>query len=162
MSSPTLAATVAAVSAALSAAYLVYRSSLRARRSAGTISSSDNSSSSTAAAGDGSGSGDSSAASVCPPLGVCAGFVGLVGNTKLVRIDSVSSATGCDVLAKVEFQNPGGTSKDRIAVQIVADAEAAGLLTTGGTIVEGTSGSTGISLAFVARGMELRVETCRS
>ncbi len=54
--------------------------------------------------------------------------------------------------AKAEFQNPGGTSKDRVALQMILDAEAAGLLKPGGTVVEGTSGSTGISLAFMARG----------
>jgi hypothetical protein len=85
-------------------------------------------------------------------LPVCHGYLDLIGNTRLVRINSLSTATGCEVYAKTEFQNPGGTSKDRIAAHIVRDAERQGKLSRGGTIVEGTSGSTGISLAFVARG----------
>jgi hypothetical protein len=83
--------------------------------------------------------------------GVCSGWPDLVGNTPMVRVASLSAATGCTVLAKAEFMNPGGTSKDRVAVQIVRDAAAAGRLPPGGTIVEGTSGSTGISLAYMAR-----------
>lgn len=75
----------------------------------------------------------------------------MVGESKMVYIPSLSVATGCTVLAKVEFLGFGGTSKDRIAAQIVSDAEASGALRPGGVIVEGTSGSTGISLAFVAR-----------
>ncbi|CAK9033907.1 Cysteine synthase 2 (CS 2) (Cysteine synthase-like protein) (CSl) (O-acetylserine (thiol)-lyase 2) (OAS-TL 2) (O-acetylserine sulfhydrylase 2) [Durusdinium trenchii] len=68
----------------------------------------------------------------------------------MVRVGSLSTETGCEVLAKCEFLNPGGTSKDRIAKNIVLEAERDGLLKPGGTIVEGTSGSTGISLAQVA------------
>ncbi|CAK4692328.1 hypothetical protein LEN26_006219 [Aphanomyces euteiches] len=79
------------------------------------------------------------------------GHAGLIGNTPLVKIHSLSKATGCTILAKAENLNPGGSSKDRVAKGIVEDAEARGLLKPGGTIVEGTSGSTGISLALMAR-----------
>ncbi|CAH0485858.1 unnamed protein product [Peronospora farinosa] len=80
-----------------------------------------------------------------------AGFPGLVGNTPLVELTSLSKVTGCKILAKAEFLNPGGSSKDRVAKRIVEDAESRGLLKEGGTIVEGTSGSTGISLSLMAR-----------
>ncbi|KAF0684857.1 Aste57867_23202 [Aphanomyces stellatus] len=83
--------------------------------------------------------------------GIREGHAGLIGNTPLVQIPSLSKATGCLILAKAEFLNPGGSSKDRVAKGIIEDAEARGLLTPGGTIVEGTSGSTGISLALLAR-----------
>ncbi|EQC41797.1 cysteine synthase A [Saprolegnia diclina VS20] len=82
---------------------------------------------------------------------LCDGHSGLIGNTPLVKLKSLSAATGCTILAKAEFLNPGGSSKDRVAKGIVEDAEARGLLSPGGTIVEGTSGSTGISLALIAR-----------
>ncbi|RLN66729.1 hypothetical protein BBJ29_000047 [Phytophthora kernoviae] len=78
-------------------------------------------------------------------------FPGLVGNTPLVELISLSKATGCTILAKAEFLNPGGSSKDRVAKGIVEDAERRGLLKEGGTIIEGTSGSTGISLSLMAR-----------
>lgn len=74
-----------------------------------------------------------------------------VGQTPLVELRSLSALTGCRILAKLELLNPGGSIKDRVAWRAVLDAERAGLLRPGGTIVEGTSGSTGISLAFVAR-----------
>jgi cysteine synthase A len=82
------------------------------------------------------------------------GFVDLVGNTPLVRLNKVSDATGCEILGKCEFMNPGGSVKDRAALAIVLDAEEKGLLRPGGTIVEGTAGNTGIGLALVgnARG----------
>ncbi|KAJ0409744.1 hypothetical protein ATCC90586_001057 [Pythium insidiosum] len=79
------------------------------------------------------------------------GFAGLVGNTPIVELTSLSEATGCRILAKAEFMNPGGSSKDRVAKGLVEDAERRGLLREGGTIVEGTSGSTGISLSLMAR-----------
>jgi len=79
------------------------------------------------------------------------GFTGLIGNTPLVKVESLSRETQCEIYAKCEFLNPGGTSKDRVAKNIVLEAEKQGLLRPGGTIVEGTSGSTGISLAQVAR-----------
>ena len=74
----------------------------------------------------------------------------LIGNTPLVRLKGPSEATGCDIFGKCEFTNPGASVKDRAALSIVEDAEAKGLLTPGGTIVEGTAGNTGIGLALVA------------
>src|SRR5213595_3373818 len=76
---------------------------------------------------------------------------GLVGNTPLVRLRSVTRGIpGATVLAKVEYFNPGGSVKDRIALRMVAAAEASGALRPGGTIVEPTSGNTGVGLAIVA------------
>ncbi|MFO1048183.1 MAG: cysteine synthase A [Geminicoccaceae bacterium] len=77
------------------------------------------------------------------------GFVDLVGNTPLLRLNKVSDATGCEILGKCEFLNPGGSVKDRAALAIIGDAEEKGLLRPGGTIVEGTAGNTGIGLALV-------------
>ncbi|KAI9221011.1 cysteine synthase [Blastocladiella britannica] len=79
-----------------------------------------------------------------------AGFPGAVGNTPLIRLKSVSEATGCNILGKAEFMNPGGSVKDRAALWLVQDAENRGLVGPGGTIVEGTAGNTGIGLAHVA------------
>jgi cysteine synthase A len=78
----------------------------------------------------------------------------LIGNTPLVRLKGASDATGCEILAKCEFMNPGASVKDRAALAIVTDAEERGLLQPGGVIVEGTAGNTGIGLALVgnARG----------
>lgn len=73
----------------------------------------------------------------------------LVGNTPLVRLKGPSEATGCEILGKCEFMNPGGSVKDRAAKFIIEDAEARGLLQPGGTIVEGTAGNTGIGLALI-------------
>jgi cysteine synthase A len=78
------------------------------------------------------------------------GFIGAIGNTPLIRLERASKATGCEILGKAEFMNPGGSVKDRAALAIVEDAEAKGLLKPGGTIVEGTAGNTGIGLALVA------------
>jgi cystathionine beta-synthase len=75
----------------------------------------------------------------------------LVGNTPLVRLNSVTAGIAATVLAKVEYLNPGGSSKDRIATRIIDAAERDGLLLPGGTIVEPTSGNTGIGLALVAQ-----------
>jgi len=82
------------------------------------------------------------------------GFVGTIGNTPLIRLRKASEATGCEILGKAEFLNPGGSVKDRAALQMVLDAEEKGLLRPGGIIVEGTAGNTGIGLALVgnARG----------
>jgi cysteine synthase A len=77
------------------------------------------------------------------------GFTAAVGNTPLIRLNSVSEATGCDILGKAEFLNPGGSVKDRAALYIINDAEAKGLLKPGGTVVEGTAGNTGIGLAHI-------------
>jgi cysteine synthase len=74
----------------------------------------------------------------------------LIGNTPLVRLNGPSDATGCEILGKCEFANPGASVKDRAALYIVQDAEANGTLKPGGTIVEGTAGNTGIGLALVA------------
>src|SRR3982750_1912545 len=75
----------------------------------------------------------------------------MIGNTPLVRLHSVTEGITATVLAKVEYFNPGGSVKDRIALRMVEDAEAAGLLGPGGTIVEPTSGNTGVGLALVAQ-----------
>jgi cysteine synthase A len=77
------------------------------------------------------------------------GFVGTVGNTPLIRLNSFSEATGCEILGKAEFLNPGGSVKDRAALYIIQDAEQKGLLKPGGTVVEGTAGNTGIGLAHI-------------
>jgi cysteine synthase len=77
------------------------------------------------------------------------GFVDTVGNTPLIRLNSVSEATGCNILGKAEFLNPGGSVKDRAALYIIQDAEQKGLLQPGGTVVEGTAGNTGIGLAHI-------------
>ncbi len=81
---------------------------------------------------------------------VAASVLELVGNTPLVRLNKLPKAGGASVLAKVESLNPGGSVKDRIAVSMVEDAERRGLLKPGSTIVEPTSGNTGIGLAMVA------------
>jgi cysteine synthase A len=82
-------------------------------------------------------------------MGITQGFVGTVGHTPLIRLRGVSAETGCEILGKAEFMNPGGSVKDRAARAIVADAEARGELPPGGTVVEGTAGNTGIGLAHV-------------
>ena len=82
------------------------------------------------------------------------GFAGAVGNTPLIRLAKLSEETGCEILGKAEFLNPGGSVKDRAALYIVEDAERRGTLKPGGTVVEGTAGNTGIGLAHIcaARG----------
>lgn len=82
------------------------------------------------------------------------GFTQAVGRTPLIRLRQASESTGCTILGKAEFMNPGGSVKDRAALYIVLDAEARGELRPGGLIVEGTAGNTGIGLALVgnARG----------
>ncbi|MGB7442345.1 MAG: cysteine synthase A [Coleofasciculaceae cyanobacterium] len=82
-------------------------------------------------------------------MDIKAGFVGTVGNTPLIRINSFSDQTGCEILGKAEFLNPGGSVKDRAALYIIEDAEKNGLLKPGGTVVEGTAGNTGIGLAHI-------------
>lgn len=77
------------------------------------------------------------------------GFIGTVGNTPLIRLNSFSDETGCEILGKAEFLNPGGSVKDRAALYIIKDAEEKGLLKPGGTVVEGTAGNTGIGLAHI-------------
>ena len=78
------------------------------------------------------------------------GFLDTVGNTPLIRLERWSDQTGCEILGKAEFLNPGGSVKDRAALAIVLDAEKRGVLRPGGVIVEGTAGNTGIGLALVA------------
>jgi cysteine synthase A len=82
------------------------------------------------------------------------GFVGAIGNTPLLRLRAPSAASGCEILGKAEFMNPGGSVKDRAAAAMVEAAEERGELPPGGTVVEGTAGNTGIGLAHVcnARG----------
>jgi cysteine synthase len=82
------------------------------------------------------------------------GFADAVGNTPLIRLNRLSDETGCEILGKAEFMNPGGSVKDRAAKAIVEDAERSGKLKPGGTVVEGTAGNTGIGLAHIcnARG----------
>jgi cysteine synthase A len=88
------------------------------------------------------------------PVPIRQGFVGTVGNTPLIRLRRLSEETGCEILGKAEFLNPGGSVKDRAALFIVEDAERRGALKPGGTVVEGTAGNTGIGLAHIcaARG----------
>jgi cysteine synthase len=86
--------------------------------------------------------------------GITSGFVGAVGNTPLIRLNALSEQTGCEILGKAEFMNPGGSVKDRAALGILLEAEEQGLLQPGGTVVEGTAGNTGIGLTHLcnARG----------
>ena len=79
-----------------------------------------------------------------------------IGHTPLIELQAASKATGCRILGKAEFMNPGGSVKDRAALAIVRDAEAKGLLKPGGVIVEGTAGNTGIGLALVANALGYR------
>lgn len=77
------------------------------------------------------------------------GFTGTIGATPLIRLPRVSRETGCEILGKAEFLNPGGSVKDRAAMGIVDAAEAAGELQRGGTVIEGTAGNTGIGLTHI-------------
>ena len=81
------------------------------------------------------------------------GFVETIGNTPLIRLRKWSEETGCEILGKAEFLNPGGSVKDRAALAIIRDAEAKGQLQPGGVIVEGTAGNTGIGLALVGQAL---------
>ncbi len=74
-----------------------------------------------------------------------------IGNTPLIRLKRLSEETGCEILGKAEFQNPGGSVKDRAALYVIKEAEEKGLLRPGGTVIEGTAGNTGIGLAHVCR-----------
>ncbi|CAK7219703.1 Cysteine synthase 2 [Sporothrix curviconia] len=95
-----------------------------------------------------------------PP--VADGIGGCIGDTPMVRIRSLSEITGCEILAKAEFLNPGGSPKDRVALSVIRAAEARGLLVPyrGDTVYEGTSGSTGISIATLARALGYRAHIC--
>jgi len=79
-----------------------------------------------------------------------------IGNTPLIRLNAASKATGCEILGKAEFMNPGQSVKDRAALYIIKAAVASGALKPGGTIVEGTAGNTGIGLALVGASMGFR------
>ncbi len=81
------------------------------------------------------------------------GLVDSIGNTPLIRLKAASEATGCEILGKAEFLNPGQSVKDRAALYIIKDAVARGALKPGGTIVEGTAGNTGIGLALVGNAL---------
>ncbi|CAH2599225.1 Cysteine synthase [Rhodovastum atsumiense] len=96
--------------------------------------------------------GQSPHITVAPPI--ADDLAAAIGNTPLIRLRRASEATGCAILAKAEFMNPGGSVKDRAALAILRDAERRGLLKPGGTVVEGTAGNTGIGLTLVgnARG----------
>ena len=82
------------------------------------------------------------------------GFIEAIGNTPLIRLQAASAATGCEIIGKAEFMNPGGSVKDRAAWWMIREAEQSGNLPAGGTVVEGTAGNTGIGIAHIcnARG----------
>jgi cysteine synthase A len=87
---------------------------------------------------------------------ICKDVIGAIGNTPLIKLRRASEITGCTILGKAEFMNPGGSVKDRAALAIVRDAINRGKLQPGGTIVEGTAGNTGIGLALVANALGFR------
>ena len=87
---------------------------------------------------------------------IAASVLDLIGDTPLIRLRQASEATGCEILGKAEFLNPGQSVKDRAALWIIRDAERRGTLKPGGRIVEGTAGNTGIGLAMVARALGYR------
>src|SRR6202047_2806625 len=84
------------------------------------------------------------------------GIIEAIGNTPLIKLERVSAATGCTILGKAEFMNPGQSVKDRAALFIIEDAVEKGALRPGGVIVEGTAGNTGIGLALVGNAMGFR------
>ncbi len=83
-------------------------------------------------------------------------IIGAIGNTPLIKLKKASEITGCNILGKAEFMNPGQSVKDRAALYIIRAAEANGSLRPGGTIVEGTAGNTGIGLALVANALNYK------
>ncbi|MBD9526935.1 MULTISPECIES: cysteine synthase A [Paracoccus] len=87
---------------------------------------------------------------------ICPDLASAIGNTPLIRLNRASEETGCEILGKAEFMNPGQSVKDRAALYIIKDAVARGELKPGGTIVEGTAGNTGIGLALVGSSMGFR------
>src|SRR4051794_6811279 len=101
---------------------------------------------------------------VCPSMAdstnggvaVADGLLGAIGNTPLIKLRRASAATGCTILGKAEFMNPGGSVKDRAGLAIIEDAVARGTLQPGGTVVEGTAGNTGIDLTLVANALGCR------
>jgi cysteine synthase A len=82
--------------------------------------------------------------------------VAAIGRTPLIKLRAASEATGCTILGKAEFMNPGGSVKDRAALAMINDAVARGALRPGGVVVEGTAGNTGIGIATVARALGYR------
>ena len=82
-------------------------------------------------------------------IGTSNGFVETIGNTPLIRLKAASDSTGCEILGKAEFMNPGGSVKDRAAWWMIREAEKAGSLQSGGTVVEGTAGNTGIGIVHI-------------
>ena len=82
--------------------------------------------------------------------------IGVVGRTPLIKLRAASEATGCTILGKAEFMNPGGSVKDRAALAIISDAAARGALRSGGVVVEGTAGNTGIGIAMVTSALGYR------
>ena len=82
-------------------------------------------------------------------MSIVNGLTSSIGNTPMIRINSLSAETGCEILGKAEFMNPGGSVKDRAALWMIQEAEKSGALQSGGTVVEGTAGNTGIGLAHV-------------
>jgi cysteine synthase len=96
----------------------------------------------------------SSSNEIVRPAVIRHGFAEAIGNTPLIRLNRFSELTGCEILGKAEFMNPGGSVKDRAARAIIDAAERSGQLKPGGTLVEGTAGNTGIGFAHVcnARG----------
>ncbi|MCS6891428.1 MAG: cysteine synthase A [Rhodovarius sp.] len=94
---------------------------------------------------------------VAPAEGqIARGLIGAIGNTPLIRLARASAATGCEILGKAEFMNPGGSVKDRAGLAIIQAAIADGTLKPGGTIVEGTAGNTGIGITLVANALGFR------
>ncbi len=85
-----------------------------------------------------------------------ANVIDAIGHTPLIRLRAASQATGCEILGKAEFMNPGGSVKDRAALAIIRDAVASGALRPGGVVVEGTAGNTGIGLGMVASALGFR------
>ena len=92
--------------------------------------------------------------------GISKGFQEAVGNTPLIRLNRLSEETGCEILGKAEYMNPGGSVKDRPALHLILDAERRGLITPGATITEATSGNTGIGLAHVCNARGYKLVTC--
>ena len=90
------------------------------------------------------------------PSQVSSGVLETIGDTPLIRLKHASAITGCEILGKAEFMNPGQSVKDRAALFMIRDAEAKGLIRPGGRIVEGTAGNTGIGLAMVAKALGYR------
>ncbi len=87
-------------------------------------------------------------------MGARNGFIEAIGNTPLIRLQAASDSTGCEILGKAEFLNPGGSVKDRAAWWMIREVEMNGSLQPGGIVVEGTAGNTGIAIAHIcyARG----------